>query len=103
MARLAPIEPKAAKKRVSGSDNGNIFMSEDFDVLTERELDEWYRVDSRLKCSYGGRRRVRDSQKRALSLLTDPATTWLLSIVSAWELVVKTKAGKLRSAESHSG
>jgi prevent-host-death family protein len=49
VARLGPIEPKAAKKRVPGIDRGRIWMSEDFDVMSERELDEWYRVDAKLK------------------------------------------------------
>ena len=49
VARLAPIEPKAAKKRVPGIDKGKIWMADDFDVMSERELDDWYRVDSRLK------------------------------------------------------
>lgn len=49
VARLAPIEPKAAKKRVPGIDKGKIWMADDFDVMSERELEEWYRVDSRLK------------------------------------------------------
>jgi prevent-host-death family protein len=49
VARLAPIEPKAAKKRVPGIDKGKIWMSDDFDVMSERELEEWYRVDNRLK------------------------------------------------------
>lgn len=49
VARLAPIEVKAAKKRVPGIDKGQIWTSEDFDVMPERELDDWYRVDSRLK------------------------------------------------------
>ena len=33
--------------------------------------------------------------RKALTLLADPANTLLLSVVSAWELVVKTQAGKL--------
>ncbi len=49
VARLGPIKPKAAKKRVPGIDKGKIWMAEDFDVMSERELEEWYRVDSRLK------------------------------------------------------
>jgi prevent-host-death family protein len=49
VARLAPIEPKAMKKRIPGIDKGKIWMSDDFDVMSERELEEWYRVDSRLK------------------------------------------------------
>jgi len=47
VARLAPVVPKAAKKRVPGIDKGKIWMSEDFDVMSERELKEWYRGDSR--------------------------------------------------------
>ena len=39
----------AAKKRVPGIDKGKIWMADDFDVMSERELEEWYRVDSRLK------------------------------------------------------
>lgn len=49
VARLAPLLPKAAKKRVPGIDKGKIWMAEDFDVMSERELNEWYRGDSRLK------------------------------------------------------
>ena len=49
VARLGPIEPKPVKKRVPGIDRGKIWMSEDFDVMSERELEEWYRVDAKLK------------------------------------------------------
>jgi prevent-host-death family protein len=49
VARLGPIEPKAQKKRVPGIDKGKIWMADDFDLMSERELEEWYRVDSRLK------------------------------------------------------
>ncbi len=49
VARLAPIEPKAVKQRVPGIDKGKVWMAADFDVMSERELDDWYRVDSRLK------------------------------------------------------
>jgi PIN domain nuclease of toxin-antitoxin system len=38
--------------------------------------------------------------KKALVLLSDPANTLLLSVVSAWELVLKTQTGKLRLPES---
>jgi hypothetical protein len=34
----------AAKKRVPGIDKGKIWMAEDFDVLSERELADWYGV-----------------------------------------------------------
>lgn len=37
--------------------------------------------------------------KKALVLLADPANTLLLSVVSAWELVLKTQTGKLRLPE----
>jgi prevent-host-death family protein len=46
VARLGPIQPKATKKRIPGIDKGKIWMSEDFDVMSERELEEWYRADS---------------------------------------------------------
>jgi prevent-host-death family protein len=49
VARLGPIESKAVKRRVPGIDRGTIWMSEDFDVMPERELDEWYRMDTKLK------------------------------------------------------
>ena len=49
IARLAPIVPAVAKKRVPGIDKGKIWISKDFDVMTERELRDWYRVDDRLK------------------------------------------------------
>ena len=37
--------------------------------------------------------------KKARALLADPANTLLLSVVSAWELVLKAQAGKLRLPE----
>ena len=37
--------------------------------------------------------------RKASALLADPKNTLLLSVVSAWELVVKTQAGKLRLPE----
>jgi PIN domain nuclease of toxin-antitoxin system len=40
--------------------------------------------------------------KKALVLLADPANTLLLSVVSAWELVLKAQTGKLRLSESPS-
>ena len=49
VARLAPFVPKAAKKRVPGIDKGKIWMSKDFDVMTARELEDWYQTDNRLK------------------------------------------------------
>jgi prevent-host-death family protein len=49
VARLAPIERKIQKKRVPGIDKGKIWMSDDFAVMSERELAEWYGGDSQLK------------------------------------------------------
>lgn len=40
--------------------------------------------------------------KKALVLLSDPANTLMLSVVSAWELVLKAQTGKVRLAESPS-
>ena len=40
--------------------------------------------------------------KKALVLLSDPANTLLVSVVSAWELVLKTQTGKMRLSESPS-
>jgi len=49
VARLAPIGRQTAKKRVPGIDKGKIWMSKDFDVMTARELEDWYQTDNRLK------------------------------------------------------
>ena len=49
VARLAPIVPKPVKKRVPGIDKGSVWMSADFDIMSKRELNDWYRGDSRLK------------------------------------------------------
>src|SRR6185436_8755849 len=49
VARLAPIVPKPVKKRVPGIDKGRVWMSADFDIMSKRELNDWYRGDSRLK------------------------------------------------------
>ena len=40
--------------------------------------------------------------RKALSLLEDPSNTLLLSVVSAWEIVIKCQAHKLRLPESPS-
>jgi prevent-host-death family protein len=49
VARLAPIVTTPAKKRVAGIDKGKVWMADDFDVMSQRELKDWYRGDSRLK------------------------------------------------------
>jgi len=43
VARLAPIVPAALKKRVPGIDKGKIWMAKDFNVMSKRELGDWYR------------------------------------------------------------
>lgn len=43
VARLSPIVPPASKKRIPGIDKGKIWMAKDFDVLSKRELDDWYK------------------------------------------------------------
>jgi len=43
VARLTPIEKPAVKKRVPGRDKGKIWMAKDFDIMSEQELDDWYR------------------------------------------------------------
>ncbi|MGA3201810.1 MAG: type II toxin-antitoxin system prevent-host-death family antitoxin [Bryobacteraceae bacterium] len=42
IARLAPIAPATAKKRVPGIDKGKIWMAKDFNAISEQELDDWY-------------------------------------------------------------
>ena len=49
VGRLVPIGRQTAKKRVPGIDKGKIWMSKDFDVMTARELEDWYQTDNRLK------------------------------------------------------
>jgi prevent-host-death family protein len=43
VARLGPIRQPTAQKRVPGRDKGKIWMAKDFDIMTEKELDDWYR------------------------------------------------------------
>ena len=43
VARLAPIAPGTPKKRVPGIDKGKIWMAKDFNSMSKRELDDWYR------------------------------------------------------------
>ena len=49
VARLMPIGQQEAKKRVPGIDKGKIWMSKDFDFMSDRDLRDWYRGDKRLK------------------------------------------------------
>jgi len=43
VARLSPILPATSKRRVPGIDKGKIWMAKDFDTMSKRELDDWYR------------------------------------------------------------
>jgi hypothetical protein len=43
-----PSKEAVARKRVPGIDKGKIWMAEDFDVLSESELAEWYGVTGAL-------------------------------------------------------
>ena len=43
VARLLPIVPPLSKKRVPGIDKGKIWMAKDFNVMSKRELDDWYK------------------------------------------------------------
>ena len=43
IARLAPIVPAASNRRMPGMDKGKIWMAKDFNVMSKRELDDWYR------------------------------------------------------------
>ena len=40
VARLSPVMPA---KRVPGIDKGKIWMAKDFNVMSKRELDDWYK------------------------------------------------------------
>ena len=42
VARLVPERPPAAAKRVPGIDKGKLWIADDFDVMSERELALWY-------------------------------------------------------------
>jgi prevent-host-death family protein len=43
VARLAPIGPGKVKRRVPGIDKGKIWMAKDFNTMSKRELDDWYK------------------------------------------------------------
>jgi prevent-host-death family protein len=40
---VSPILPAPTKKRVPGIDKGKIWMANNFNAMSRRELDEWYR------------------------------------------------------------
>jgi hypothetical protein len=43
-SRTAWADSRAdAEKRVPGIDKGKIWMAKDFDIMSEQELDDWYR------------------------------------------------------------
>jgi prevent-host-death family protein len=43
VARLAPIVPATSPRRIPGIDKGKIWMAKDFNAMSKRELDDWYR------------------------------------------------------------
>lgn len=43
IARLAPIASGTVKKRVPGIDKGKVWMAKNFNAMSKRELDDWYR------------------------------------------------------------
>ena len=43
VARLVPIIAPTPKKRVPGVDRGKIWMAKNFNSMSKRELDDWYR------------------------------------------------------------
>jgi prevent-host-death family protein len=43
VARLSPILAALSKKRVPGIDKGKIWMAKNFNSMSKRELDDWYR------------------------------------------------------------
>ncbi|HEV2199815.1 MAG TPA: type II toxin-antitoxin system Phd/YefM family antitoxin [Bryobacteraceae bacterium] len=49
VALLSPIKSTARKRRVPGIDKGKIWIADDFDTMSARELDDWYGRDAKLK------------------------------------------------------
>jgi antitoxin (DNA-binding transcriptional repressor) of toxin-antitoxin stability system len=45
VARLVPERPAVAARRVPGIDKGKLTIAEDFDKMSESELDQWYGSD----------------------------------------------------------
>ena len=43
VARLAPIASVKLKKRIPGIDKGKIWMADDFNTMSEQELDDRYK------------------------------------------------------------
>jgi prevent-host-death family protein len=43
VARLAPIALESSKRRVPGIDKGKLWIAKDFNSMSKRELDDWYR------------------------------------------------------------
>jgi prevent-host-death family protein len=42
VARLVPERPLAPARRVPGIDKGKLKIAEDFDIMSEFELEDWY-------------------------------------------------------------
>jgi prevent-host-death family protein len=49
VARLIPERPVPAGKRVPGIDKGKLWIADDFDKMSERELSTWYGSKPRRK------------------------------------------------------
>ena len=45
VARLVPVRAELAGKRVPGIDQGQLWMADDFDSMSEADLAEWYGSD----------------------------------------------------------
>jgi prevent-host-death family protein len=42
VAKLVPVVPDKKARRIAGIDKGKIWMADDFNVMSEEELAEWY-------------------------------------------------------------
>jgi prevent-host-death family protein len=49
VARLIPERPARSHKRVPGIDKGKLWIADDFDVMPEEELADWYGSTAPLK------------------------------------------------------
>lgn len=47
VARLVPERPSFSARRIPGIDKGKLRIADDFDTMSQRELDEWYGRASR--------------------------------------------------------
>jgi prevent-host-death family protein len=47
VARLVPERPSSTARRIPGIDKGKLRIADDFDTMSQQELDEWYGRDLR--------------------------------------------------------